>query len=118
MNRVKRLITIIATIIVTMLVVPLITINNVKADAGMLVTMMLFFIVYPLVSIVVGFLAGNDIKFFWFSPILVATLFWLFSCLAYGAAFPIVYSIIYLAISAFSMLIKGLVVKKLKRNIK
>ncbi len=114
MNRLKHLITIIAIILVTMLIVPLITINTVKADAGMLVTMMLFFIVHPFVSIVVGILAGRDIKFFWFSPILVAGLFWIFSCLAYEPAFPIIYSVIYLVISAISMLITWFLTKKKK----
>lgn len=109
MNRVKRLITVIAIIIVTMLIVPLVAIHTVKADAGMLVAMMLFFIVYPIVSVVVGILAGRDITFFWFSPILVAGLFWVFSCLVYEPAFPIVYSAIYLAVSAISMLITGFV---------
>ncbi len=115
MNRVKRLLTIFAIIIVTMLVVPIITINTVKADAGMLVTMMLFFVVHPVVSIVVGILAGGDIKFFWFSPLLLAGLFWAFSCLAYEPAFPIVYSAAYLLISSISMLITGFATKKQNR---
>lgn len=112
MNRVKRFITIMAIIIATMLIVPLITIHTVKADAGMLVTMLLFFIVHPIVSIVVGMLAGRDIQFFWFSPILVAGFFWVFSCLAYAPAFPVVYAAIYLVISAISMLITWFVTKK------
>lgn len=109
MNRVKRFIMILAIIVIVMLIIPLITINTVKADAGMLVTMMLFFIVHPIVSVVVGILAGKDIKFFWFSPVLVAVLFWAFSSFAYEPAFPIVYSAIYLVICTISMLVTWLI---------
>lgn len=111
MNRIKRTIVILAIIVTTMLIIPLVAVHTVKADAGMLVAMMLFFLVYPVVSIVIGILAGRDIKFFWFSPVLVSGLFWAFSSLTYETAFPIVYSAIYLAVSAVSMLITWLVGK-------
>ena len=114
MNRIKRAIVILAIIIITMLAVPLIAINTVKADAGMFVAMMLFFIAYPAVSIVIGILAGRDIKFFWFSPVLIAGLFWAFSSITYETAFPIVYSVIYLAVSAISMLITWVITKRVK----
>lgn len=65
MSRVKRGIIILALIVFFMLILPLITIHTVQADAGMLVTLLLFFVVHPAVSIAVGILAGKDIKFFW-----------------------------------------------------
>ena len=105
MSRVKRGIIILALIVFFMLILPLITIHTVKADAGMLVTLLLFFIVHPVVSIVVGMLAGKDIKFFWPAPAVTATLFWVFSCIAYEPAFPFVYSAAYLGIGTISMLI-------------
>lgn len=105
MNRIKRGIIILAIIFVAMLIIPVITIHTVKADAGMLVTLILFFVVHPIISVIIGILAGKDIKFFWFSPILVGGLFWLFSCLAYQPAFPIVYSAVYFIICTLSMLI-------------
>lgn len=114
MRRIKRAIVIFAIIVITMLVIPLIAVNTVKADAGMLVAMLLFFFVYPAVSIVIGILAGRDIKFFWFSPVLIAVLFWAFSSLTYETAFPIVYSAIYLVVSAVSMLITSIITKKAK----
>ena len=114
MSKIKRAIIIIAIILTAMLIIPLITVNTVKADAGMLITMMLFFAVHPIVSIITGILAGKDIKFFWFTPILVAGLFWAFSSFTYVTAFPIVYSIVYLIICAVSMLIAWLVTKKAK----
>lgn len=112
MNRVKRAIVIFAIIVAAMLIIPLVAVNTVKADAGMLVAMMLFFLVYPAVSIVIGIIAGKDIKFFWFTPLLIAGLFWAFSTLTYNTAFPIVYSAIYLAVSAISMVITWTIAKK------
>ena len=114
MSKIKRSIIIIAIILIAMLIIPLITVNTVKADAGMLVTMMLFFVVHPIVSIITGILAGKDIKFFLPTPILVAGLFWAFSSFTYVTAFPIVYSAAYLVICTISMLITWLVTKKAK----
>ena len=112
MNRTKRSITILAMIVFFMLILPLITIHTVKADAGMLVTLLLFFVVHPAVSIVVGILAGKDIKFFWPAPVAVAALFWLFSTFTYETAFPIVYSAAYLVIGTITMLITWGVTRK------
>lgn len=114
MSKLKRTIIIIAIILTAMLIIPLITVNTVKADAGMLVTMMLFFVVHPIVSIATGILAGEDIKFFWFTPILVAGLFWSFSSFTYVTAFPIVYSVAYFVICTISMLITWSITKKAK----
>ena len=112
MSKFKRAIIILSTIIATMLIIPLITVNTVKADAGMLVTLILFFGLHPIVSAVVGVLAGKDIKFFWFCPLLVAVLFWAFSCFTYEPAFPIVYSVAYLVICTVSMLITSVIQNK------
>ncbi|MBR6556034.1 MAG: hypothetical protein IKT60_01250 [Clostridia bacterium] len=114
MGKIKRSIIIVAIILTAMLIIPLITVNTVKADAGMLVTMMLFFVVHPIVSIVTGVLAGKDIKFFGFTPILVAGLFWAFSSFTYVTAFPIVYSAVYLVICTISMLLTWLATRKAK----
>lgn len=114
MSKINRAIIIIAIILTAMLIIPLIAVNTVKADAGMLVTMMLFFVVHPIVSIITGILAGKDIKSFWFTPILVAGLFWAFSSFAYDTAFPIVYSATYLVICTISMLISWLATRNAK----
>ena len=110
-KRTKRAIVIITSIIVVMLIIPLITVNTVKADAGMLVTMLLFFAVNPVLSVAMGILSGKDIKFFWFTPLLVAGLFWAFSSFTYETAFPIVYSGIYFIICAITMLITWMITK-------
>ena len=114
MSKIKRSIIILVIILIAMLIIPLITVNTVKADAGMLVTMMLFFVVHPIVSIITGILAGKDIKFFWVTPILVAGLFWAFSSFTYVTAFPIIYSLAYHVICTISMLITWLVTRKEK----
>lgn len=111
MNRIKRSVIIIAILLLTMLIIPIITINIVKADAGMLVTLLLFFAVYPVVSIIVGVLSGKDIKFFWFTPLLVAALFWAFSSLTHKTAFPVVYSAIYFVVCTVSMSVSFLINK-------
>ena len=98
-----------------MLILPLITIQTVKADAGMLVTLLLFFVVHPAVSVAVGILAGKDMKFFWPAPVAVAALFWLFSTFTYETAFPVVYTAAYLVISTISMLIVRLVTRKVNK---
>ncbi len=105
MSFVNRIVVILSLIIISMLIVPLIAVNTVKADAGMLVALLLFFAVYPVISILIGIISGKDIKHFWFAPILVAVLFWVFSLLAYKTAFPLVYSVIYFIICSISMLI-------------
>ena len=105
MKRTKRAIVITTSIIAVMLIIPLITVNTVKADAGMLVTMLFFFVVNHVLSVAMGILSGKDIKFFWFTPLLVAGLFWAFSSFTYVTAFPIIYSVIYFIICVVSMTI-------------
>ena len=112
MKRLIRGLLIMAIITLFMLIIPLVTVNTVRAESGMAVTLLLFFIVHPVVSVAIGILAGKDMRFFWFCPILVAGLFWIFARITYDPAFPIVYSIAYLIISAISMLITWLVTKK------
>ena len=104
----KRLITIFAVLIVSMLLIPLVAVHTVTADAGMAVTLLLFFVVYPVVSAWLGVLAGRDAKRFWYTPVLIAVLFWLFSSRTYE-------TVIYLVISALSMVITRLWNKKLQK---
>lgn len=112
MSRKKRLISILILIAFWMLIIPIVVVNTVKSDAGMLVILLLFFAVYPVISAVVGILAGKDIKEFWFSPLLVAGLFWLFSSLVYQTVFPVIDSALYFIICTISMLISYFISKK------
>ena len=111
MNFQKRITVIILLIVVSMLILPIMTVNTIKADAGMLAVLIMFFVLNPAISIAAGIIAGKNIKHLWFTPILVAGLFWCFSSLTYKTAFPVVYSGIYLVVCLVSMLITGLLAK-------
>lgn len=112
MSRIKRLVLILALIIIFMLLIPLLTVNFIESDAGMMAVIILFFIINPFLSLVLGIISGKEIRFFWFTPFLVAVLFWAFSSLTYNTAFPIVYSLIYFAISFISMILTRFFPKK------
>ncbi len=112
MKRLKKLVYMLITIIIVMLIIPLIAANTVKADAGMLIALVLFFVANPMLSVFIGIVSGKDIRFFWFMPIVIAILFWIFSSLTFKTAFPILYSAVYLIITAVSMCITWLI----KRN--
>lgn len=112
MNLAKRIITILAVLVCAMLIIPIITVNTVKADAGMLVTLLLFFVLNPAVSILTGIMSGGDVRHLWYTPLLTAILFWGFSSFTYQTAFPIVYSLIYFVLCGISMLISSAVAKR------
>jgi len=114
MKEMKRFVIIMAFIITAMLIIPLLTVNTIKAEAGMLVALVLFFGLNPIVSVCVGILSGQSIKYFWYTPILTATLFWVFSSFTYQTAFPVVYSAVYFVICLISMLITC-IIKKTKK---
>ena len=112
MNFIKRIVRLLSITIISMLIIPIITINTVKADAGMLVTLMLFFAVYPVISVVIGIISGEDVKHFWFSPAFIAVLFWVFSLFTYKTAFPVLYSILYFLLCLISMLMASFIKKR------
>ena len=112
MGYVKRTVFIFTLLIASMLIIPSITVNTVMADAGMLVTLLMFFAFYPVVSVWAGIISGKDIKHCWFTPVLVAVLFWIFSSLTYKTAFPLVYSAIYFTVCLVSMLITAILMRK------
>jgi len=112
MSKLKRALIILLSIIFVMLIIPLISIEFASLDAGMLICLALFFVVNPLLSIFIGILSGKDFKHFWFSPVIIAVLFWIFSTLTFTSAFPIIYSVIYFAICLVSETITYLIAKK------
>ncbi|MBR5479001.1 MAG: hypothetical protein IKU84_02380 [Clostridia bacterium] len=112
MSKLKRIFIILASIVFSMLVVPLIAINTAAPDAGMFICLLLFFVAYPALAIFIGILSGKDLKHFWFSPIILAVLFWIFATLTFTNAFPILYSAIYFAICSISEIITHLITKK------
>lgn len=63
-----------------MLLLPWAAVTFVQSDAGMAVTLLLFFAINPAFSIVSGIFAGKSIKEMWCLPVIAALLF----CLAHG----------------------------------
>ena len=112
MSRIKRFILILVLLVVFMFVIPIITANTVKADAGMLVVLIFFFVINPLLSVIIGIISGADICSFWFSPLLIGMLFWIFSSVTYRIAFPFIYSVAYLIITSVAMVITHFIKNK------
>ena len=112
MSKLRRGLIILISIVIVMLIIPLLAIEFASPDSGMMICLLLFFIVNPALSVFIGVFAGKDLKYFWFSPIVVATFFRIFSTFTFTTAFPIIYSVIYFAICAVSETITYLITKK------
>lgn len=96
--------------IIFMLVLPFLVVKFAQVDDGMGITMLLFFLVYPIFSAWIGFLTGGEFKYFWWMPIFSFLAFPLLFSLSMGGMISelYIYSAIYFAISyaiAFIMLI-------------
>ena len=116
MSITKRATIIVFLIIASMLISPLIVVNTVRSLDGMWVMILMFFAVNPTISIYSGILSGQDIKHFWWTPIVIAVLFWVFSSLIFEVLFPVFYSVMYFVISTMSMSITKFVKKYKKDN--
>lgn len=88
-----------------MLLLPWAAVTFVRNDAGMAVTLLLFFMVNPIYSITSGVFAGKNIKALWSLPVITATLFvlgtWIFFEPGEGAF--VIYAGVYLLMSMGSM---------------
>ena len=115
MSKIKKIVLILAITLFTTLVLPLIAVHFAKGDNGMAVVLLLFFILNPLAAIIIGIIAGFDIRSLFWAPLTFSLLFWIFATLIFDPAFPLVYSAIYLVISLVSMMIT-LFVRKIKNR--
>ncbi len=92
-----------------LLLLPWLLISLIPADAGMMVSMLLLFILYPLYFIATGIFAAQDLKKRLVLPIVSAGLFscgaWLFFQMYDSALF--VYAGIYLVLAGGAMLISA-----------
>ncbi len=90
-----------------MLALPWAAVTFVKSDAGMAVSLLLFFAVNPLYSVMLGAFAGKDIRRLWSFPVVLAGLFltgvWVF--FDRGERAFILYAGVYLALGTAAMLI-------------
>lgn len=109
MSFLKRMIIILLMLVAVMFAVPLILLKAAKPDAQLFFILMMFFYVNPVFCILLGVNAAKDIKHFWYTPLLVAVMFWIFSSVIYRQIFPYGYSALYFIICLVSMLITVLI---------
>ena len=114
----KNLILWLAVSVVIMLVLPWLSVAFVKGDAGMAVCLLLFYAANPIYSVVIGTIAGKDMKHLWSLPIISAVLFligtWVFFDM--GETAFILYAVIYLALGIAAMLLSMFIGKNVKRT--
>ncbi len=115
MSRLKKIILMSSLALLTTLVFPLLAVHIVKGDNGMAVALLTFFVFNPLVAVAIGVISGTDIRCLFSAPLVFSMLFWVFAVLIFDPAFPLVYSALYLALSAVSMLLT-FIIKKIKNK--
>ena len=103
-------------ILTCMLVLPMILLKFCAPEAAMSVSMLLFFALNPLTSLLIGLMSGTDIKRLFWLPLLNAALFPLLFAIAIGEiVFDLyIYSAIYLAVGAVAMGISHLIAARKK----
>ena len=92
-----------------MLLLPWAAVTFAKSDAGMAVVLILFFVIDPIYSIVLGIFAGKHMKEMWSLPVVTAALFLLgtWSFFGPGEDAFVLYAGIYLVIGLVSMLLSS-----------
>lgn len=90
-----------------LLFLPFLLICVAPPDSGFIVMLMLFYVVNPLYSLWVGFVAGKALRQQWFQPILAAVLFILGTQIFLAPGEPIffLYGLGYFVLGTCSMLI-------------
>lgn len=105
----KKLIRWLIGSVAVMLLLPWGAVTFAKSDAGMAVTLLLFFTINPIYAITSGFFAGKNIKEMWSLPLISATLFllgtWIFFDPGEGAF--VIYAGAYWLISMVSMFLSS-----------
>lgn len=100
-----------------MLLLPCLAVTFGNADAGMGITLALFFAVDPAYSVLVGIFAGKDVKKLWSLPIISAVLFlfgaWIFFEGNESAFF--LYAGVYLALGIAAMLVSSFAYRKIRQ---
>lgn len=100
--------------IVATLLIPFLSVKLMPADAGMGVCMIFFFIVYPLLFIMLGALISKNVKHLWWMPLFSAISFPLLFSLAMGGMVMELfsYSLIYIFLG-YATLGLLLIIKKI-----
>lgn len=102
---------------VVMLAFPWLAVTFVKGDEGMVVSLVLFFAVNPIYSVLTGVFAGKDIRRLWSLTVVSAVLFligtWLFFDM--GEMAFILYAVVYLVLGIVVMMISMFIKKKMQK---
>lgn len=101
-----------------LLALPWLAVTFVKSDAGMAVSLFLFFVLNPIYAICAGAYAGRDVKRFWALPVITALFFlagawWFFEL---GESDFILYALVYLILGMAAMLLSQFVRKKRQKK--
>lgn len=98
----------------TMLLLPWAAVTFVNSNAGMAVTLLLFFMINPIYIVIAGAFAGRNIKGLWSVPVIAAILFllgaWIFFDM--GEEAFVIYAGVYLALGIASMFVSSRISKK------
>lgn len=114
MKRLHKIILFFVLHISLMLLLPFLIVKLAPASAGMGICMILFFAVYPIFSMVLGFVATKDIKLLGLLPLVNAICFPLLFSMAMGEMIAELY--VYAGIYAFlgyAVLLLTLIIKKI-----
>ncbi len=116
----KKFLTWLLTSVVLMLLIPLLVVTFVNSDAGMAVCFLLFYAINPLYFVILGMVAGKNVKALWMMPALSAILFLMGTWIAFdpGETAFIMYAIIYLIIGVITLILSRRVIfhNKIKKN--
>ena len=113
-----KIIIIVLTSLVGMLVLPMVCIRVLKGDSGMGFAFLQFFVINPLICILLSIISGTDVKHFWFIPFFVAAVFpFMFSLAVTEMVWDLFfYSVIYLIIGYIVMFITYLITRLSIKN--
>lgn len=110
MKQTTKIVIAISAMLLTMLVIPLLTVQFAPADAGMAVCFILFFAVIPVENLLLGIMAGSHMRRLWWITVAASFGFPILFSFAVGELVweLFLYSVIYLCIGAGAMLITHL----------
>ena len=105
-------------LITVMLILPLLVVNAASPDLGMSLTLLLFFIINPITLVLLGVIAGSNVRILWWIPVLCAAVFPPFFAVAIQelVAELWIYSGLYLCIGILSMLARAILLKKAQKR--
>lgn len=119
MKIVNKIIIFCSVVIFFMLLMPMIIINfsHLAVDTGFMIS--LLFLVYPIVSMGVGALAGTDIRRLWWMPLAMALAFpFLFSLAIFEMVWDFfIYSIMYLVWGFVFMALTAFTVRIVRKSL-